>query len=124
LQGADFSALPPELVHPALVVVCASDVAAANQACRAWRDATDLQPGQTTLWSRARQPARRRAVVLQLVVVGHRLDQLIYFLVFRVSWSYYTLQGRTNRAEYATWTVFWASQRVCRRHRRPPRESP
>ncbi|CAL5031475.1 unnamed protein product [Urochloa decumbens] len=37
--GADFSALPPELVHRALVASCASDVAAASRACRAWRDA-------------------------------------------------------------------------------------
>ncbi|XP_066348919.1 F-box protein At1g70590-like [Miscanthus floridulus] len=38
-QGADFSALPPELVHRALAAACASDVAAASRACRAWRDA-------------------------------------------------------------------------------------
>ncbi|TVU15604.1 hypothetical protein EJB05_39134, partial [Eragrostis curvula] len=38
-QGADFSALPPELVHRALSAACASDVAAASRACRAWRDA-------------------------------------------------------------------------------------
>ncbi|PUZ47622.1 hypothetical protein GQ55_7G181000 [Panicum hallii var. hallii] len=38
-QGADFSALPPELVHRALAASCASDVAAASRACRAWRDA-------------------------------------------------------------------------------------
>nr|CAB3487375.1 unnamed protein product [Digitaria exilis] len=38
-QGADFSALPPELVHRALAAACASDVSAASRACRAWRDA-------------------------------------------------------------------------------------
>ncbi|KAL6650898.1 hypothetical protein ACP70R_009823 [Stipagrostis hirtigluma subsp. patula] len=38
-RGADFSALPPELVHRALAAACASDVAAASGACRAWRDA-------------------------------------------------------------------------------------
>ncbi|CAN6228521.1 unnamed protein product [Urochloa humidicola] len=38
-QGVDFSALPPELVHRALAAACASDVAAASRACRAWRDA-------------------------------------------------------------------------------------
>lgn len=38
-QGPDFSALPPELVHRALAAACASDVAAASRACRAWRDA-------------------------------------------------------------------------------------
>ena len=38
-QGADLSALPPELVHRALAASCASDVAAASRACRPWRDA-------------------------------------------------------------------------------------
>lgn len=38
-RSADFSALPPELVHRALAAACASDVAAASRACRAWRDA-------------------------------------------------------------------------------------
>jgi hypothetical protein len=38
-QGADFSALPPDLVHRALAAACASDVAAASRACRAWWDA-------------------------------------------------------------------------------------
>ncbi|XP_039805030.1 E3 ubiquitin-protein ligase PUB23-like [Panicum virgatum] len=33
--AADFSALPPELVHRALAASCASDVAAASRACRA-----------------------------------------------------------------------------------------
>ncbi|KAG8064779.1 hypothetical protein GUJ93_ZPchr0004g39619 [Zizania palustris] len=37
--GADFSALPPELVHRALSAAAASDVAAASRACRAWGDA-------------------------------------------------------------------------------------
>ncbi|KAJ1271513.1 hypothetical protein BS78_06G133100 [Paspalum vaginatum] len=41
-RSADFSALPPELLHQALAAACASDVAAASRACRAWRDA--LQP--------------------------------------------------------------------------------
>ncbi|KAL6882708.1 hypothetical protein ACP4OV_011398 [Aristida adscensionis] len=37
--AADFSALPPELVHRALAASSAPDVAAASRACRAWRDA-------------------------------------------------------------------------------------
>ncbi|XP_010240024.1 F-box protein At1g70590 isoform X2 [Brachypodium distachyon] len=41
-SGADFSALPPELVHRALSASAATDVAAASRACRAWRNA--LQP--------------------------------------------------------------------------------
>ena len=41
-SGADFAALPQELLHKALSASGATDVSAASRACRAWRDA--LQP--------------------------------------------------------------------------------